>query len=345
LTRRLSLPFVDERRPDTTTIQDLDWYTDYIDSFSGGKDSLALALALHKQGIPAERIQLWHQLVDGGMGVDEPFMDWPCTESYCRAVAHALGMPIFFQWRHGGFERELLKENSVLAPVSFERQDGTIGTAGGTRGKVSTRRKFPQVSSDLSKRWCSPALKIDVAATAISNEPLFKEGRRILFLTGERRQESAARSRYAEMERHRCHTRSRHVDHWRMILDWDERQVWEIMREFRVMPHPAYRLGWARVSCLACIFGLADQWASVRQIAPDVFQSIADYEIAFKHTIHHRRSVVELADAGTPYPGCFDECLVELAISRDYPQKLALVPDDQVWMLPAGAYKHCCGPT
>ena len=25
------------------------------------------------------------------------------------------------------------------------------------------------------------------------------------------------------------------------------------------MPHPAYRLGWGRVSCLACIFGQADQ--------------------------------------------------------------------------------------
>src|SRR5262249_44476855 len=45
-------------------------------------------------------------------------------------------------------------------------------------------------------------------------------------------QESAARSRYAEMERHRCHSRSRHVDHWRMILDWDEREVWQILREF-----------------------------------------------------------------------------------------------------------------
>src|SRR5439155_504459 len=121
------------------------------------------------------------------------------------------------------------------------------------------------------------------------------------------------------------------------ILDWDERQVWESIREFRVMPHPAYRLGWGRVSCLACIFGLADQWASVRQIAPDVFDRIAAYEIAFRHTIHHRKSVVELADAGTPYPGCFDEPLVALALGNDYPRELALVPDGQEWLLPVGA--------
>src|SRR5262245_29094956 len=44
------------------------------------------------------------------------------------------------------------------------------------------------------------------------------------------------------------------------------------------MPHPAYHLSWARVSCLACIFGQADQWVSVRPIAPDLFNGIAQYE-------------------------------------------------------------------
>jgi hypothetical protein len=63
-----------------------------------------------------------------------------------------------------------------------------------------------------------------------------------------------------------------------MVIDWSEQQVWDIMREFNVMPHPAYHLGWARVSCLARIFGQADQWASVRLIAPDLFNRIAQYE-------------------------------------------------------------------
>ena len=123
-------------------------------------------------------------------------MDWPCTEGYCRAFAKATGMRLLFQWRHGGFHREMLKSNAKTAPVSFEYLCGGIGTAGGVRGKVSTRRLFPQVTADLSKRWCSPSLKIDVASIAINNEPRFR-GKRILFLSGERRQESAARSRYA----------------------------------------------------------------------------------------------------------------------------------------------------
>ncbi len=338
----LTLPVVDrDRRPNTTVIRDLEWYDYFLVSFSGGKDSIALALRLRKRGVPADRIILMHQHVDGEPGVDRPFMDWPCTEGYCRAFAKAMGMRLLYQWRHGGFHRELLKENARTAPVSFELLDGGVGTAGGVRGKVSTRRLFPQVTADLSKRWCSPALKIDVASIAINNEPAFK-CKRLLFLSGERRQESAARSRYAETERHRTHTKSRHVDHWRMVIDWTEGQVWDIMREFGVMPHPAYRLSWGRVSCLACVFGQADQWASVRLIAPDLFDRIARYERDFGRTIHRGKSIADLANRGTPYPQCYDQELVALAMGRDYPADAILTAK---WTLPPGAFKHCAGPS
>jgi 3'-phosphoadenosine 5'-phosphosulfate sulfotransferase (PAPS reductase)/FAD synthetase len=338
----LTLPVVErDRRPNTTFIRDLDWYDYFLVSFSGGKDSVALALGLRKRGVPADSILLMHQHVEGEPGVDRPFMDWPCTESYCRAFSQATGMRLLFQWRQGGFHRELMKENARTAPVSFEYLGGGVGTAGGVRGKLGTRRLFPQVTADLSKRWCSPALKIDVASIAIANEPAFK-GKRLLFLSGERRQESAARSRYAEMERHRTHTKGRHVDHWRMVIDWSEEQVWAMMQEFGVMPHPAYRLGWSRVSCLACIFGQADQWASVRLIARDVFERIARYEREFGKTIHRGRSVIDLADRGTPYSECYDRELVVLAMGRYYSSDLALTDN---WTLPAGAFRRCGGPS
>ncbi len=338
----IALPLADkERRSNTTVIRDLDWCDYCLVSFSGGKDSIALALSLLKKGVAKERIILMHQHVDGEPGVNQPFMDWPCTEGYCRTFSQATGMRLLFQWRHGGFHREMLKQNAMIAPVSFEYLGGGIGTAGGVRGKISTRRLFPQVTADLSKRWCSPSLKIDVASIAINNEPRFR-GKRLLFLSGERRQESAALSRYAEAEEHRTHTKSRHVDHWRMVIDYTEQQVWDIMREYGIIPHPAYCLGWGRVSCLACIFGLADQWASVRLIVPDLFHRIAEYERRFGKTIHQGKSVVDLADKGTPYPACCDRELVALAMGRTYP--LDQIKTD-AWTMPAGAFKHCGGPT
>jgi hypothetical protein len=109
-----------------------------------------------------------------------------------------------------------------------------------------------------------------------------------------------------------------------MVIDWSEEQVWGIMREYRVACHPAYRLGWGRVSCLACVFGLADQWASVRLVAPDLFYRIARYEVAFGKTIHRGRSVVQRADQGTPYPECDNRGLVALALGRSNPPHLAL---------------------
>jgi hypothetical protein len=114
------------------------------------------------------------------------------------------------------------------------------------------------------------------------------------------------------------------------------------MRDFKIMPHPAYRLGWGRVSCLACIFGQADQWASVRLIAPDLFNRIAQYERAFGKTIHQGKSVVDLADRGTPYSQCYHRELVALAMGRDYPADLALTGN---WTLPPGAFRHCGGPS
>src|SRR5262245_35522512 len=144
-------------------------------------------------------------LVQNADGFD---LRWFTPEAEVDLCGQAMGLRLLFQWRHGGFHRELLKQNARTASVSFEYLGGGIGTAGGVRGKVSTRRLFPQVTADLTKRWCSPSLKIDVASIAINNEPCFR-GKRILFLSGERRQESAARSQYAEMERHRTHTKSR----------------------------------------------------------------------------------------------------------------------------------------
>lgn len=40
-------------------------YDRYIVSFSGGKDSTATFLYLLDHGIPREKIELWHQDIDG----------------------------------------------------------------------------------------------------------------------------------------------------------------------------------------------------------------------------------------------------------------------------------------
>jgi len=312
--------------PDTSKVLPFDQYDLVIVSFSGGKDSLACILHILELGIPTEKIELWHQAVDGRPGVDPRFFDWPCTESYCKAVAKALGITLRFQWREGGYEREINKVNAALAPASFELPDGTIGSAGG-HGIPNTRLKFPAAVADLRTRWCSAILKIDVSTAAVNNDPRLKDAN-VLVVSGERRQESNNRARYAKVDEHKSTTQKRRVDQWRAIIDWREEQVWEIIERWRVRPHPAYYLGWGRVSCLPCIFGNPDQWASVKSIDPELFEKILGYEHQFGRTIQQGGDIEHLAAKGRSFVPD-DRRMIRLALSEDYPDSMILVPENQ----------------
>lgn len=165
-----------------------------------------------------------------------------------------------------------------------------------------------------------------------------------MVITGERGEESTARSRYAMFEPHRADGRAgkkaRHVDHWRPIRDWTERQVWALIERHRIAPHPCYFLGWGRASCAACIFGSASQWATLQMIAPELFETVARYEEEFGVRIHRDLTVRQLAAKGRPYPSATPEW-ARIALSEAY--DLPVVVDR--WVLPAGAYGDSCGPT
>lgn len=315
-------------------------YDHIIVYFSGGKDSLACLLHLLELGVDKNKIELWHHDVDGREG-GKMKMDWPVTADYCRAVAAALDIPVYFSWRMGGFEREMLRENARTAPTRFETPGGEIGQAGGIRGKLNTRRKFPQVSANLTVRWCSAYLKIDVATIALNNQARFHD-KKVLTISGERAEESVARSKYKKFEPDRADRRDgragRHIDRWRPVLHWPEQKVWDIIERHKINPHPAYHLGWGRVSCMTCIFGSHNQWSSVAEITPQDIETIADYEQEFGLTIHRSLSVPERINMGQAYPM---NGYVDIALSENYTE-LIIVED---WQLPAGAFGESCGPT
>ena len=226
-------------------------------------------------------------------------MDWPVTEDYIRRVAEAFEIKFFFSWKEGGFKREMLRQDTLTAPNHFEAPDPDDPdniiecSVGGIRGKKSTRLKFPQVCADLSKRWCSAYLKIDVCTAAINNQTRFLN-KRTLVLTGERAEESPGRAKYKVFEPDRSDRRSgknvvRHVDHLRPVHKWDEQTIWDAMKDFKLKPHPCYRLGWNRLSCVSCIFGSKNQWASIYHIWPEKVEEIYEYEREFGLTISRKK--------------------------------------------------------
>jgi 3'-phosphoadenosine 5'-phosphosulfate sulfotransferase (PAPS reductase)/FAD synthetase len=344
-------------------------YDHIIIAFSGGKDSMACLLALLEAGCPTYKIELWHHLVDGRDSSE--LMDWPVTTAYVDAVAAAFRLPVYYSWKAGGFEREMDRDDAPTAPIYFEVPGPVwkyIETTGGA-GPKNTRKQFPQVSADLRVRWCSAYLKIDVAAAALRNQARFERAR-TLFVTGERAQESQKRLRelaseeairaalaadpnlkkgragYLQLEPHRSDLRdnrkiARHIDHYRPVLYWSEQEVWAAMERHLINPHPAYRLGWGRVSCAACIFGSPSQWASLRVANPFQFAEVARKEQATGKTIQRKLSVVELADSGRPY--AMSEADIQAAGRPKFDEPIFL--PEGTWKLPAGAYGDLTGPT
>lgn len=323
---------------------DLHSYDKYIICFSGGKDSIACFLYLILNGVDVSKIELWHHDIDGRDGA---FMDWEITPDYCRKFAAAFGVPIYFQWKDGGFEREMLRDDAPTAPVMFELPDGTIGQSGGKSKNRSTRLKFPQESADLNVRWCSAYLKIDVCKTAICNQDRFK-GVRVLVLSGERGEESPQRAKYEILERDKSDLRdgkkyTRYVDRYRPIRDWKENQVWEIIERYRVRVHPCYYLGWGRCSCKFCIFGNKNQMASAVLISPEQAEKIFGYEERFGYTMKRAGNLRDYASEGKPYEAITKK-LADLATGSVYDEQI-IIPASEVWELPAGAYGDSCGAT
>jgi 3'-phosphoadenosine 5'-phosphosulfate sulfotransferase (PAPS reductase)/FAD synthetase len=315
---------------------DLSSYDRILVAFSGGKDSLAALLHLLDRGAPIARIELHHHDVDGG----RVFMDWPCTGAYVRAVGSAFGIATYLSWREGGFVEELGRDGRPTAAVCFETPEGRLGRAGGA-GPSGVRGRFPQVCADLRLRWCSSALKIEVMAALIRNQPRFSKGRSLV-VTGERAQESPGRARYLDFGAHRTACRGRHVDHWRPVLAWSEAEVWAIIARYGVTPHPAYGLGWSRVSCRSCIFGSPNQWATLRAVFPAAFQQIAAREASTGLTIQRHASIVELADRGQVYAAALSEPeLLAQAGSAVWTGSIFSRP----WRLPAGAFGEAAGPS
>lgn len=325
---------------------DLEDYDRIILCMSGGKDSIACLLHLLDLGVDRSRVELWHHEVDGREG--STLMDWPFMTSYNRQLAAAFALPIYFSWLDGGFEGEMLKENSYSRAHHIETPTGLLTLARDTKRAVpATRRKFPQVSASLQTRWCSSALKIDVGRRALNNQVRFNK-KKILFITGERRQESANRARYHQLVPHACDRRhgmkARHVDAWRPVLDWEEERVWDALKRHKVLAPVPYRLGWGRSSCMKCIFNDRRIWATLREYFPGSLDEISSYEQQFECTISRERiPIMDVSRQAKPFEIRDVKALAQ-AIDPQY--KLPIYASSvHPWEVPAGAFtKTGCGP-
>ncbi|TAJ13031.1 hypothetical protein DMA11_10215 [Marinilabiliaceae bacterium JC017] len=312
-------------------IKDFSYYDEIIVNSSGGKDSSACLLFLKENNVPIEKVSMWHQAIDGMGSTKKNFFDWPSTKGYVQSFADEFGYALDYQWRAYGFFGEMFRENSRTNDVYYTYDDSVcrLATKG---GKNSTRLKWPAKTASLSQRWCSAYLKIDVAARALANHPRL-QNKRILFITGERREESNTRAKYKEAELHRCNSKKRLVHHWRPIIDWKEGEIWSIMERNHIDPHPAYKLGFPRLSCRSCIFYSKDHWATLNEVDPGTVKMLQTIEEDLNFTIDNKLTLKELVAIGKSK---VTEETIQFISKATSQFKQSVITNN--WTLPSGAF-------
>ncbi len=277
--------------------------------FSGGKDSMACYYKLLELGVPKEKIELWHHDIDGGHPSRR--MDWRCTQNYVKSFAEAEGVRLRVSYRVNGFFGELYR---IGASEPVEWVDPDTGEIRRCRTSANYtkcmelkeqctedmeerlkeygyRYKFPAKSGDLSRRWCSAYLKIMVADSVISNLDSLRENVKVLVVSGERRGESKGRSMYNEMEIHRTNAEKkahRTVHQWRPVIDYSEKDIWEVLKRHNANPHPCYRAGWNRCSCAQCIFSTPKHFAGIKELYPEEYDQLKQDEIILGFTLDNK---------------------------------------------------------
>lgn len=324
---------------------------------SGGKDSIACYYKLIELGVPKEKIELWHHDIDGGHPSRR--MDWRCTQNYVKAFAEAEQVPLRLSWRVNGFFGELYRIGAS-EPVEWMNPDtGEICQCKLSRKYIQCqelkesateemeeklkeygyRMKFPAKTGDLSRRWCSAYLKIMVAESVMWNLDKTKTNVKILVVSGERRGESTGRSKYNEMEIHKTNATAkahRLVHQWRPVIDYSEKDVWEVLKRHKVNPHPCYRAGWNRCSCAMCIFSTPPLFAGIREIMPEEYELLKKDEEILGFTLDNKKDLDSfVGDAEScVYHG--DTKALHSLVSGEFETTDIFV--DGPWMYPAGAF-------
>lgn len=171
------------------------------------------------------------------------------------------------------------------------------------------RHKFPAKGGTHSGRWCSGNLKAAVQDSVTANLEETKHDKKILIVSGERRGESVGRSKYNEMEIHRTNATAkahRVVHQWRCCIDYSEKDVWELLKRHHINPHPCYRIGWNRCSCMMCIFSTPRLFAGVKELFPDAYASLRHDEEVLGFTLDNKKNLDEFI-GDTPSCVCWND--------------------------------------
>lgn len=201
------------------------------------------------------------------------------------------------------------------------------------------RHKFPAKGSTHQGRWCSGNLKAAVQDSVTSNLDVTKTDKKILVVSGERRGESVGRAKYNEMEVHRTNAAvkaHRIVHQWRPVIDYSEKDIWEVLKRHKVNPHPCYRAGWNRCSCAMCIFSTPKLFAGIRELYPEEYELLKQDERILGFTLDNKCDLDTFIGEAESCVYHGDQKAIDSLKTGRFSVNDIYVTDE--WMYPAGAF-------
>ena len=230
---------------------------------------------------------------------------------------------------------KVMVAESVISNLS---QLGELEKIGGKR------QKFPAKGGTHQGRWCSGNLKAAVQDSVTSNLDKTSKNVKILVVSGERRGESAGRSKYNEMEIHRTNAEKlakRTVHQWRPVIDYSEKDVWEVLKRHKVNPHPCYRAGWNRCSCAMCIFSTPTLFAGIKELYPEEYEALVQDEKILGFTLDNKCDLNTFVGDAKSCVVHKDHDAVQSLLTGQYTPEQIYVKGE--WNYPAGAFHGAAG--
>jgi 3'-phosphoadenosine 5'-phosphosulfate sulfotransferase (PAPS reductase)/FAD synthetase len=219
-----------------------DWWELIVVALSNGKDSrVVLHDALDRY--PRRRIvALYNHLGNEHEG----------SEAEAAALCRALEVPLLFTWKERRDGR-LVSRYGPEVPAAAANLDLVVELAA-ARGQWADRAN--PLCTSTGKRETSDVV-LRAGCLEMPGAIPASDARRILFLSGERAEESAARARrpaWSVREGATSPAKGRLVLWHRPVHDWPEQQVWDFLARHDSPAMPAsYAQGFSRHSCWMCI--------------------------------------------------------------------------------------------
>jgi len=231
-----------------------------IVSVSGGKDSAAL-MQYAVDTYPADKLICVHAVID---------IDWKETIDVVRAQCDHFGLPLV----------------EVQAVDKKGNKKGFIDQLKAPRIDRKTGDTKEYMVPDMANRWCTSILKtgpIDKYARALRGN--------VLVLIGERAEESSQRAKLEAWRpdiKNTLKDGSRNIVKFSPILEYKEREVWDIINSNGIPTHPCYSWGVSRASCAICIFSSPKEIAIAAERAPEIVKDYINAEESLSTTFRYK---------------------------------------------------------